>query len=532
MRHQAATHLAYRLMMRGDCPQALLIMNRELTGVADPTAVGGLITGALTGRDARCMAWVAARADAVIRSRSLPDDQQSELSVRGQSLFELVGQMTRAAEMPPADDGTLDIVPESLRHRDVVLGDLILHVELSDAPTRLETLLVDRLWHYRGTPLQLRLARALARRAASEPRFFSSSGWVEVALALLAGGHPEAAQQILVDARVRFMSLAGLEAEAALRLGDYERAASIFAANEWVTKSKSVYRLFGTRPDVLVPFIEGQSVFGASSSSALDLMSLSEALDRAGRPESAERAARAALTRFSADGPGQNRRAQALARTGDLEAAHRLLAGAMERPDREESGHFRIAIVRGAALAGNLAEMERAFADAPPGLRDLMLVSALAAIARTRSPIRHALEDRLESRIAEAGRLHVSTDAMVAFAQAGLRTPLLVSLVERLEQGRRGAAAAILIANAARRHGHDEAAVAIADVAEKLLPRGPEADAELVDLAEFYWKLGMTEKAISLAMRVSHPVGRVDAMTRALNPTRGESRAKLSFQTF
>jgi hypothetical protein len=532
VRHRAATHLAYRLMMRGDCPRALLVMNRELRHVADPIAVGGLITGALTGRDARCMAWVAARADAVIRIRSLREDRRSELRLRGQALFELVGQMERAAGMPPADAETLAIVPEALRYRQIALGDTILHVGISDAPTRLETLLVDRLWHYRNTPLQLRLARALARRAASEPGFFSRSGWVEVALALLAGGDREAALQILADARVRFMSLAGLEAEAALRAGDYERAASIFAANEWGTKSKSVYRLFETRPDLLIPFIEGQSVFGASSSPALDLVSLSEALDQAGHADGARRAAIAALARFSANGPGQNRRAQAFARTGDFEAANRLLADAMERPGREDPAHFRMAIVRGAALAGNLAQVDRAVAEAPAGLRDLLLVGALAAIARTRSPLFHALEDRLDSRIAEAPGLTVSTDALVAFAEAGMRTALLVSLAERLEPGREGAAAAILIAEAARRHGHGEAAAAIARAAEALLPRGPQADAELVELAGFYWRLGMTGKAISLAMRVSHPVGRVDAMTRALIPTRGESRAKLSFQTF
>ena len=33
-------------------------------------------------------------------------------------------------------------------------------------------------------------------------------------------------------------------------------------------------------------------------------------------------------------------------------------------------------------------------------------------------------------------------------------------------------------------------------------------------------------------MRVSHPVGQVDAVSRAFQPSRGESRTKLSFETF
>src|SRR5690349_21359448 len=66
-RERAATIVAYRLMMRGDCALALPVLNRELRAVADLSAVDWLVTGALAGRDARCMAWVAARVDAVIQ---------------------------------------------------------------------------------------------------------------------------------------------------------------------------------------------------------------------------------------------------------------------------------------------------------------------------------------------------------------------------------------------------------------------------------------------------------------------------------
>ena len=531
-RQQSATFIAYRLMMRGACPQALRVLNRELTRVADPTALGGLATGALTGRDARCMAWVAARIDAVLQGHSLNEAQRAELRLRGRTLFALVGQTTRAAGMPRANQTALEIVPDSLGSREFTVGGTSVIVGLSDAPTRLETLLLDRLWEYRRTPLQLALAQALAARAAGEPHFLSPSGWVEVALTLLAAGERDAAQQVLATAGVRFMSLAGLEAELALRRRDAEGAAALVAANDWGTKGKSVYRLIESRPDVLIPFIEGNRVFDGGTSAGLDLMALSAALDRTGHPAEAERAARAALTRFGENDPIQSSPARALARVGNVGAARSLLARALDQPGWEHPEHLRNGIVGGAALAGNLAEVERAIADAPEARRAMLLVSALAAVARTASPLRETLEDQLEARFDGTGGFDVSAETLVLFAQAGVRTRLLVALVRRLERGRQGAAAAIRFANAARQQGPRESAVAGAEAAETLLPEGPQADAELVGLAEFYWRLRLPQKAVALVRRISHPVGRVDAMTRALNPQHVEPRPRLSFVTF
>ena len=529
-RHQAATYLAYRLMMRGDCSEALPLLNRELRQVADPTAVDGLITGALTGRDARCMAWVAARVDALVQHGSLPADLRPELRFRGQSLFQLVGQMTRGADMPPADDAALDTVPDSARHREVAVGNTLLQISFAHPPTRRETLLLGRLWDFRGTPLQLSLAQRLARRAQSEPESFSSSGWAEVALALLVGGQREAAGQVLVDGRVGYLTLAGLDAEVALRQRNYELAATIFASNEWGTKSKSVYAIIRNRPDLLIPIFE--PALGTGRVASLDLMALSLALDRAGHMDDARRVAAAALSRFSPHGVEEEMRARALARTGDFEGARAVAARAKERPGLIDPNRLRMAIVMGAALAGNLAEVDRGLAEAPPEFRRLTLINALIAVPPSRSPMVGALEERFAAYVAQGSALRLPMEAMAAFGAAGIQIPLVVSSLERLDRGRANAAAALRIANASRRNNHLEAAAAIAEVAERLLPRGPQADAELVDLAEFYWKLGRPERAISLAMRVSVPVGRVDALSRAINPTRGETRPRLTFETF
>jgi len=529
-RQRAATFLAYRLMMRGDCSRALPLLNRELSQVADTTAVDGLVTGALTGRDARCMAWVAARVDAVVRRRSLPADLRSELRFRGQTLFQLVGRTTRAADMPPADDASLDTVPDSARNRELAVGDTVVHISLADPPTRRETVLLGRLWDFRGTPLQLGLAQRLARRAASEPESFSRSGRAEVALALLAGGQRQAAEQALVDGRVQFLSLAGLDAEVALRQRDYERAATIFASNAWGTKAKSVYEIIHNRPDLLTPFVG--TAIGTGPVPALDLMALSLALDRAGRMDDARRAAEAALSRFSPHGVEEEMRARALARTGDFQAARAVAARAKERPGLLDPNRLRMAIVLGAALAGNLAEVDRGLAEAPPEFRTLTLINALIAVPPTRSPMAGALEERFAADVAQASAVRLPMEAMAAFGAAGIQIPLVVSGLERLGPGRAAAAAAIRIANASRRNNHLEAAATIAEVAERLLPHGPQADAELVDLAEFYWTLGRPERAISLAMRVSHPVGRVDALSRSINPARGETRPRLTFESF
>lgn len=530
-RQQSAVFIAYRLMMRGDCPNALPVLNRELTRVADPTALGGLVTGALTGRDARCMAWVAARVDAALRGGTLDQAQRAELRLRGHTLFALVGQTTRAATMPPADQTALEIVPEALRHRQIMAGNTVVDISFSDMPTRLETLLLDRLWAYRRTPLQLSFARALAARADSDPDFLSRAGWVEVALVLFGAGEREAAQRVLVAGRVRYMTLAGLEAELAYRGGDLERVVSLLAANDWGTKGNTLYRIFERQPALLVPYIEGDAIFSARPSEGVDLFSLVSWLDRAGQRESAELAARTALRRIGPDRHADARRAETVARIGDFQGARGLLHAAHVR---EEEGlwRFRVGIARSAALIGNRKELELVMADAPEGERNAILFGALAAIARTDSPLKELLQDRVEARLAATGGFGASADTIAEFARAGLRDHLLVALVQRLPRGREGAAAAIRIANAARQNGHRELAIAIAEAADALLPEGPQADAELVTLAEFYWRLRLPEKAVAMASRISHPVGRVDAMTRALVPRQVEARPQLSFVSF
>ena len=401
-RQQSATFIAYRLMMRGDCANALPVLNRELTRVADPTALGGLVTGALTGRDARCMSWVAARVDAVLRGNSLDDAQRAELRLRGRTLFALVGQTARAAAMPPADQTALEIVPEALRRRQVLAGDTVVDISFSDMPTRLETLLLDRLWAYRRTPLQLGFARALAVRAGSDPDFFSRAGWVEVALVLFGAGDRDAAQRVLTVGDVRYMTLAGLEAELAYRRDDLARVVSLLAANDWGTEGTTRYRIFERQPSLLVPYIEGDAIFSARSTSGLNLFALVSWLDHAGQRESAERAARTALQRNDVNETDGAVRAQTLARIGDFQGARSLLAAAVVR---EEEGlwRFRVGIGRSAALVGNREELERVIADAPEGERNAILLGALAAIARTDGPLKELLQDRVEADLTGGG---------------------------------------------------------------------------------------------------------------------------------
>lgn len=532
LRDQASTFIAYRLMTRGDCQRALPILNQYLVSVEDLTALGGLATGALTGRDPRCMAWLAARIDAALSTGSLSEDRRAELRLRGQTMFMLVGQLTRSDRMPAADSGMLDEIPESLKHREVALEGLTLQISMADAPTRRETLLIDRLWDYRGTPLQLRLARSLENRAIAEPKFLSEAGWIEVALVLLGAGDRTSAEKLLARTGVRHMSGAGLEAEVALRQNDAKRAVAIFAANDWGTKTKSVYRLIDSWPDVLVPYIEGPKIFGSGLDAKLELVSLSEALDRAGYPASAERAARAATKSSETVRYGRNRIAQAFARLGEFNSAGQILLDANKLPQEVDPGQVRLRIAMGAAFAGNLAETLRAINAAPAGQRDWILIETLAAVSQIPSSVRDDLERRLVLRAGQDKRLNVSRDAMARFARGGLHPPLLTSLLGRLEPGRENARLATLMAELARESGHRESALATAEMAETLLPDGPQADAELVSLTELYWKLALPQKATLLASQVSHPVGKIDALTRAFNPSRGESKPKLSFVMF
>lgn len=71
----------------------------------------------------------------------------------------------------------------------------------------------------------------------------------------------------------------------------------------------------------------------------------------------------------------------------------------------------------------------------------------------------------------------------------------------------------------------------LAEAAEARLPDGPEADQEIVPLAAVYWKLSRPDKAKALVKRMSHPVGKVEVLARALDPMVGESQPQLSFIT-
>lgn len=135
-------------------------------------------------------------------------------------------------------------------------------------------------------------------------------------------------------------------------------------------------------------------------------------------------------------------------------------------------------------------------------------------------------------RLASGEPLVVSPEAMAEFARAGLRAELLTVPISRMERRRKNARLVTLLADLARQSGHRANALVTAGLAETLLPEGPQADAELVALADLYWKLSSPEKAADLAARVSHQVGSIDALTRAFNPTRGENQPKLSFVTF
>ena len=531
-RDQAATFVAFRLMMRGDCPQALPIMKKYLVKVADPVAFGGLATGALTGRDPLCMGWVATRIETALSKAPLTDPQRAELRIRGQTMLMLAGQATRSYKMPAADFSDLDTVPESASQRELALEGLTVHISLSDAPRLRETLLINRLWDYRGTPLQLRLAKALEKRASAEPKFLTSPGWIEVALALLAAGERQSAERLMETTDVRYINGDGLVVEAALRQGDVQRTVELIAQGEWVTKSKTVSRLTESWPAAFIPYIEQPSMFGTDFNAKLDLISYSEALDRAGFPEAAERAARAALNIPDGDHYGRGRQAQALARLGYLEAARDLVRDAEQRPKIEDPYYVRLGVAKGAALAGNLDAAAAAIKAAPTAERDLILIDTLAAVGPVPSNVRDSLEQRLLRRLASGKPLVVSPEAMAEFARAGLRSELLTVPISRMERGRKNARLVTLLADLARQSGHRANAIVIAGLAEPLLPEGPQADAELVALADLYWKLSSPEKAAVIASRVSHQVGSIDALTRAFNPTRGENQPKLSFVTF
>lgn len=119
------------------------------------------------------------------------------------------------------------------------------------------------------------------------------------------------------------------------------------------------------------------------------------------------------------------------------------------------------------------------------------------------SNVRDKLEQWLSRRLASGEPLVVSAEAMAEFARAGLRSELLAVPVSRMERGRKSARLVTLLADLARQSGHRANAIVTAGLAEPLLPEDPQADAELVALADLYRKLSLPQKAAAIASRFS-----------------------------
>lgn len=528
-RRDSSVYLAMRLLGRGRCAEALPILNRDMIGLKEPKPLSLVAILSAVSRDPRCTAWSAARLKAASEAGGMNAGELAMIRFHTATLFNLTGQYDRTAQLGAIDTEPLEFVPEELKGTTLRAGGLTIDISFANPPRAHQLLLIERLSFYRGTALHERLARALAARAKQEPAFFTQTGWVEVALALLEHKDPSAARQLLADGKVGLISLEGLEAEAAIRQKDYPAAARLLAATDWLTRDKTVSTLVELAPGTLLSSLDDDGLWGGRGD-WLRVTMLVESLDRHGDPAGAERAARAALRRFDGVPSAPNRKAMLHARLGEMAEARALLAEA-ERGRNSSPELVRMAIATGAALHGDSAAALAIIGEIDPAERGSALVELLTSAAPAPPEVRGRIERALEALIAGPQRVDIPREAILALAKAGASAGLLSRLSGLPATVEDRARLAVSVAWHAA-HGADRETAH--DLADRALgvAEGPETDAHLVALARVYAKLGDMEAAIRVARRVAKPVARVAALTASMEDVHLDLIPKLSFETF
>ncbi|HMJ93421.1 MAG TPA: hypothetical protein VK472_04915 [Allosphingosinicella sp.] len=529
-RRDASVYLAMRLLGRGECEEALPILNRDMIGMEEvkPLALMALLSA--VSRDPRCTAWSAARLKAASEAGRMNAVELAMIRFHTATLFNLTGQYDRTAQLGPIATEPLEFVPKELQSTTLAVGGLNIDIVFANPPKAHQLLLIERLSLYRGTALHERLARALAARAKREPAFLTDTGWVEVALALLEHGDADGARQLLADGQVGLLSFEGLEAEAAIRRKDYAAAARKLVATNWLTRDKTVDTMVQLAPETLLPTLDDDSLWGERGD-WLRVAMLVESLDRHGDPAGAERAARATLRRFDADIPALNREAQMHARLGEMDKARAMLAEA-ERNRAVSPMLVRMAIATGAALHGDSDGALGMVRGIDPAKRASALVALLTTAASAPPEVRGRIEHELETLLDGPRPIDIPREDILALAKEGASARLLSRLSGLPAAPEERARLAISVAWFAAHGADGNLARALADRALAGLPEGPDSDRHLVALARVYAKLGDIAASTAIARRVEKPAARVDALTASIENVDLNLVPKLSFETF
>lgn len=529
-RREAAFYLAYRLIHRGLCQEALPILNGELARLDGPAGLAAIGRGSALAGDPRCIAWSAARLKAAAAEPGkMKPGNRAAIRFHAATLSNLLG-MAGGGEVTAVDEQALSFMPDELRGTTVVVDGLGIQIGFANPPRAHQVLLLERLALFRGTPLAIRLARGLAARAGAEPAYFTDVGWIRVALALLEDGDPDGARRLLADGKVSLISFEGLEAEAAFRRGEYEEAARRFAGSDWPTRMNSVTKLGRLAPAALLPWLDEEGYWGGNNAFR-ELAMLVESLDRRGDGAGAERAAAAALRHFVNQG-AYNREALILSRLGDMEGARSAILAA-EKEGRVNLPLVRVGMAAGAAMRGDADRALAVIGEVPARYRGYALVKLLTDTPGASPAVKQRIEKSLERLLGKRERIAVAADTIVSLARTGASAVLLARLSRQPIKPESRSRLAISVAWAAAEAGHSRLAHVLADRAIGAAPRERRGrDTHYVALAHIYAHLGDIDAAIRMAHRAPDPARKVDALTRFMEPPPPNLVPKLSFETF
>ena len=382
---------------------------------------------------------------------------------------------------------------------------------LAGQPRVGEQLLLEQLEAYRGTDFHRKALNSLAALAPKQPALLTPPGWAEVALGLLGLGDEMRARALLRGPAKDYFTFEGLQAELALRRGDYPAAAELMADGGYLLHDEQLYALMVMAPRALLPFLGDCAAWVGAPDDHLHIASYSEALDKAGAHRAAEAAAREMLARARMKDRtrASNRVAQLEARLGHLREASRQL----DAP-RDERGTILQGIVIGLALRGDGPALAATIEPLSPVTRTALLRDVRAGASGAPAPLRDWAAARLAAWLHGNPSQVVSAAWIAEAAKAGTDEKSLIAILRATDGRKSRAALALAAAGAAAEVGRNPSALALADEARRQIGDPKIVDETLVLLTRIYWSAGDGETAAALAARVRDPAEQVRAWTQ------------------
>lgn len=512
--------VAGRLIERGQCAQALPILERELAAEVASEELEALAYSSARDRDPACMRWTAVRIAKFVAAPGIGDVLRHSLEVREAILFNLSGTPELAPQTQPARDPKLAFVRPARLHKTIALGNATLDITTAGEPTLGEELLIEELDLYRGTPWFKPTLDEVARLAPGNPKLLTPGGWADVAIGFLRL-HDEATARAIVEKYCdHYYTFEGLEAERAIRDRRYDEAGALMAgAGNYVLHHDQLSRIIEKAPRALLPALRDPHFWEDPPGDTGFLLELLQALDRIGARAEANEVAREILRRLAMKGrePAPGLAAEMEVRLGRLGAAKRALAAAIAAHDPDKEADIRSGILTGLVARAERKAFDRELAALPAPLRPWWLASFLSFDNGGSPDLRVTIALQLARFLAGDPKHKFDAVWMDRLGSVETRSEGLIALARTAPTPVERGALAVAAATGAW-DSRKPVALALADEARRQFGDIAVPHVPVRDLTRIYWLAGKGDVALDVAGRGRRPADRVIAYGQILWP--------------